>query len=313
MKLDINRTNRTELNYEGYTFYNFDTDTMVRYSFPHGYNKLILRIYELSSMDFVRESVYYEGSYLYKRHLENYRKLEEAEVAKEARLKELKRTKLLTKESAKLDKSQNDEWLNRILYLEPTYNQKVCPAASEGCKKTCLVNSGMMKMPTQKNARAKRTELYFDHRELFMEKLYKEIRTEVKKAAKEGKKLALRLNGTSDLNWTKVYKDFPEVQFYEYTKRTDTMARAKNIANLNITFSRTENTDISDIRDLINQGQNVAVVFEEIPTEWEGLNILDGDKTDRRFEDEKGSIVGLKFKGAKALKVEAINNGFCVA
>jgi hypothetical protein len=34
-------------------------------------------------------------------------------------------TTLLTKSSAKLDKSQNDEYLNAVMYLDPLYNKEV--------------------------------------------------------------------------------------------------------------------------------------------------------------------------------------------
>ena len=58
--------------------------------------------------------------------------------------------KLLTHYSAKLDKSQNDEYLNAILYLDPTYNDNVCKGKSKGCFESCLVNSGRMRMDSAK-------------------------------------------------------------------------------------------------------------------------------------------------------------------
>lgn len=223
--------------------------------------------------------------------------------------------KLLTNSSAKLDKSQNETWLNAILYLEPTYNNKVCPFASNGCKKSCLVNSGMMKMPTQTNARLNRTKLYFEDNETFMQILYKEINALIKKANKQNKKLAIRLNGTSDLNFIKVYNDFKDVQFYEYTKRNDLLTKSRSVSNLHLTYSRTENSSNKDIFKAISNGFNVAIVFDdkkELPKKFNGFNVLDGDKSDRRFEDKKGNIIGLKLKGTIATKRIALETGFAI-
>lgn len=222
--------------------------------------------------------------------------------------------KLLSNSSAKLDKSQNDEWLNAILYLEPTYNNKVCPYASKGCKASCLINSGMMTMPTQTKARYNRTHLYFNNKELFMTKLYKEINSLLKKAAKEGKKLAIRLNGTSDINWEKVYSDYPMIQFYEYTKNPNFVIKFKAYNNVHITFSATENTTKEDLHTVIKNGTNVAIVFDDrnyiVPKTYLGINVIDGDKTDRRFQDKKGSIIALKLKGTNNIKNIARKSGF---
>jgi hypothetical protein len=219
--------------------------------------------------------------------------------------------KLLSNESAKLNKSQNENWLNAILYLEPSYNGKVCPNATKGCKRTCLINSGMMKMPVQTNARLKRTELYFENKEVFLFLLRKEIEVLIRKATKQNKRLALRLNGTSDLDFTRIYKEFPSVQFYEYTKRTDLLDVIKELPNVHLTVSATENTTKEDFHAIIKKGYNIATVFDMVPLRYNDIKVVDGDTTDRRFEDETGVIVGLKFKGSKALKENAIKLGFC--
>jgi hypothetical protein len=221
--------------------------------------------------------------------------------------------RLLTEQSAKIDKSQNDEWLNAVLYLEPDYNVKVCPAASMGCRKTCLKNSGRMRMEPSKKARYNRTKLYFEENALFMMALKGEIASLLMKARKEGKKLAMRLNGTSDLDWSEVYQAFPMVQFYEYTKRPDLIIKNAG-ANVHYTFSRTETTKQATIDKVTKRGVNVAVVFKskDMPAEFNGLPVVNGDKHDRRFEDKQGVIVGLSFKGTKADKQAAIDCGFAI-
>lgn len=96
--------------------------------------------------------------------------------------------KLFTKSSVKLEKSQNEHWINSVLYLEPALDVKtICPASTPACRASCLTNSGMMRMPIPTNARAKRTYFLLNDREAFMKQLIREIDNMVKKAAKEGK------------------------------------------------------------------------------------------------------------------------------
>ena len=222
-------------------------------------------------------------------------------------------TKLLTQSSAKLDKSQNDEYLNYIQYLDPNYNKDVCKGASKGCKDTCLIYSGRMKMQNAVNARKNRTEMYFNDYENYLIQLTEDIDKPYIKAVAQGKQLAIRLNGTSDLDFSFIYKKYPHVTFYEYTKRPDFINKLGPIPNLHLTFSRHEKHSIESVTHVLKRGVNVAVVFEnEPPKVFKGIPVINGDKHDRRFEDEKGVIVGLKFKGTKAAKSLAIKSGFAV-
>ena len=215
---------------------------------------------------------------------------------------------LLTNSSAKLDKSQNDEWLNALLYLDPTFNQDVCRGKTKGCSEHCLIYSGRMKMANAVNARAERTRLYFEENELFMMQLKGEIAGLLAKAKKQGKKLAVRLNGTSDLDWSVVYKAFPMVQFYEYTKRPYLAATLLDIDNVHITLSKHEKMSWDKVDTFLNQGINVAVVFDKVPAEFKGIPVINGDNHDRRFEDHKGTLVGLKGKG----NIKTDTTGFMV-
>ena len=221
--------------------------------------------------------------------------------------------KLLTHYSAKLDKSQNDEYLNAILYLDPSYNNEVCKGKSKGCFESCLVNSGRMGMKSAINARKNRTEYYFNNNSMFLMTLKGEIAALLHKAEKQGKKLAIRLNGTSDIDFTVVYNSFPTVTFYEYTKRMDLVKKLHNINNVHVTFSKHENHTLENVSYLVRKGINVAIVFENKPPETlVNIKVIDGDKHDRRFEDIKGAIIGLKLKGTNKVKSLAIASGFAL-
>lgn len=222
-------------------------------------------------------------------------------------------TNLLSYSSAKLDKSQNDEYLNVIMYLDPYYDKDMCPYATAGCRKTCLVNSGRMPMQNAKDARYNRTKLYREDVATFKQQLVAELMLASVKAKRQGKKLAARLNGTSDQDWSDIYKMFNDVQFYEYTKGLDMVDKLVKFDNVHVTFSKTEHHTIEDVKSVVDKGVNVAVVFAEtVPNRLDLIPVIDGDKHDRRFEDDKGAVVGLKFKGNKKLKEFAIKRGFAL-
>lgn len=220
----------------------------------------------------------------------------------------------------KVEKGRGAGWLTYILHLAPAslsgYN--VCPQATAGCIASCLNTAGrggiIRKGDTTnaiQSARVSRTQFYFRDRTGFMAQLYKEIIAAQRKADKLGLKLATRLNGTSDIPWENfpVFLDFPTVQFYDYTKVKKRMSRVL-ISNYHLTYSRSEDTPIELVREMIKAGKNVAVVFDKPYTakEWEGMPVFSGDDTDLRFLDPAGHIISLYAKG----KAKRDTSGFVV-
>jgi hypothetical protein len=109
------------------------------------------------------------------------------------------------------------------------------------------------------------------------------------------------LNGTSDLSWEKytinennIFELFPDVQFYDYTKVLG--RKVQKYKNYHLTFSAADGND-ADVAKAMEQGMNVAVVFDEIPAEYKGKSVFNADDTDLRFMDPKGVVLGLKAKG----------------
>lgn len=221
--------------------------------------------------------------------------------------------------SAKLAKGQGEQgYMTAVLYLKPADSSglgvNLCPAASMGCRAGCLNTAGRGAdymvdangVNTVQRARQQRTELYVRDRAAFMALLYKEITAFMKKAQKAGMRPAIRLNGTSDIDWTEVYREFPDVQFYEYTKRPDLALRLRELPNVSVTFSMSEVNERIALR-MLGKGINVAAVFgvtrgRALPVEYLGAAVLDGDTTDNRFLDPVGGyVIGLRAKG-KAIR-----------
>ena len=238
-------------------------------------------------------------------------------------------TKLLTYSASKVEKSNNysDEYLIAIMYLAPAElsGWNLCNHASDGCKEVCLYSAGRGRFDNVQMARIKRTQFFFLNRQGFIDQQIKETEKHIKKALKLGLKPAVRFNGTSDMPWERVkinhngktYNNimelFPTCQFYDYTKYPFAKRPTGKLpANYHLTFSRSEEAISysigADIGNNLENGRNVAVVFDVVPTTWHGIKVIDGDKQDMRFQDPKGVIVGLKAKG----KAKKDTSGFVV-
>ena len=214
-------------------------------------------------------------------------------------------SKLLNSGNYKTSKGEKYGWKTYGLHLAPFnlsgYN--VCGSASIGCSNACLNTSGRGSMHSVQDARAKKTRRFFQDRDGFLSQLYKEIKSSVKSAAKKQINSCFRLNLTSDILWERfVIKDFPESQFYDYTKHLKRFIRfleGKLPNNYHLTYSRDETTPDTLVKSLCASGGNVAVVFrgKKLPARWLGIEVIDGDDSDLRFQDGKGKIVGLLEKG----------------
>ena len=214
-------------------------------------------------------------------------------------------SKLLNSGNYKTSKGEKYGWKTYGLHLAPfnLSGKNVCASASAGCSTACLNTAGRGIMHSVQDARVKKTRRFFEDRDGFISQLYKEIKSSVKSAAKKQIDSCFRLNLTSDILWERfVVKDFPQSQFYDYTKHLKRFVRfleGKLPANYHLTYSRDETTPDTLVKSLCASGGNVAVVFrgKELPRKWLGIEVIDGDDSDLRFQDGEGKIVGLLEKG----------------
>lgn len=221
---------------------------------------------------------------------------------------------LLTVGNTKTMKGQVLGFMTFILHLAPSWlsGYNVCAMASKGCVKACLNTAGRGRFTKIQEARIRKTIAFFENREMFMQRLAKDIAAAIRKATREGFTPVFRLNGTSDIRWETVPVGgfpnimalFPNVQFYDYTK----IPNRRNLpANYHLTFSRSEEND-ANVAGAILSGMNVAVVFDKLPETYNGIPVVAGDDTDLRFLDPAGVIVGLTAKG----KAKQDDSGFVV-
>jgi hypothetical protein len=241
-------------------------------------------------------------------------------------------------DSNKAIKAQEYGWLNAINYMAPARSGGVgnlCGNESAACALLCLgIESGQAAMVSKvsgtnavRESRKRKARYFMKERAAYMTEMFHHIARNVAKARRLNMRLAVRPNGSTDLAYEglrffvspelaavlsavsgltvtsglhTVFSAFPTVQFVDYTKNPKRFDRQLP-ANYHLTFSRSEtNEDVA--LALLARGVNVAVVFAQVPAEWRGFKVIDGDKHDLRHLDprgERGFVIGLLPKGNK--------------
>lgn len=211
---------------------------------------------------------------------------------------------------AKTIKGQKKGVLTGILYLAPHTlggGKTLCPFSTAGCRAVCLYSAGRGAFTNVQNARIRKTKEFLADPVAFCDKLAEDIKALVKMAQAKGMVPAVRLNGTTDIEWEKygIIQRFPDVQFYDYTKwppfkRFLSVPRPDNY---DITYSWSEAAHAPQWAAMWQRKHvNTAVVFDQkLPDTFligaTRRQVIDGDESDLRFRDPKGCIVGLKTKG----------------
>jgi hypothetical protein len=190
------------------------------------------------------------------------------------------------------------------LSLFPVY-MGVCPFSTPECRATCLQDTGRGGEPRVTAGRKLRNRFLAAHLDAFASLVKAELIAAVRKHGA----VACRLNTLSDVPWELVAPwllDIAGVTFYDYTKNWSRVS----MPNYSLTHSASERTSPADIVAKVATGATVAVVFETkyrsgaavqhpLPETYYGAPVIDGDKTDERFNDT-GVVVGLRAKGKAA-------------
>ena len=234
--------------------------------------------------------------------------------------------------TVKGDKASDYE--TAIMYLAPHGSAggiNVCPMATlASCVEGCLNTAGRAGMfRSIPEARKRKTRLYRDDRATFMATLHRDVARFAAWCGRRGRKPAVRLNGTSDIQFERghsytvdgvrhesIFSAFPQVTFYDYTKiytRVD-KPLPSNYA-LTLSYSAANGHYADEVRLRVRQGKaNMAVVYRnksvvEAVALTLGPWFVDGDKTDLRFLDPQGGyVVALYAKG----KAKHDKSGFVI-
>lgn len=223
--------------------------------------------------------------------------------------------KYLSKPSTNAKTAKSDklgEYLTAILYLLP--DLELCPMSERaGCAATCLNTAGRGAFSNVQEARRRKSQAFKANPIAFVDQLKLDIYEHIRYCERRGKKPAVRLNGTSDIDWSKikgsdgntVFSCFPSVVFYDYTK----MIKRKPLDNYHLTVSYSEaNAKYASM--VAASDKNIAVVFRDrLPKTFLGRKVINGDKHDLRFLDPDNVVVGLLAKGS----AKRDTSGFVIA
>jgi hypothetical protein len=240
------------------------------------------------------------------------------------------KNRLLSTDNAKAAKALGYGWLNGIHYMAPGRSAGVgnlCLYMSPQCEKACLgthagragiVDSSGMSPVVR--SRIMKAQMFMQDRHAYMNALARCVQRASVKAAREAMRLSARLNGSTDVNWSRIkfrvdaltaimcgvpegiFVTIPElfgsVVYNEYTKDFQRLGNVQS--NIYQTFSFSgENHE--ECKAALAGGYSVAVVFGHgLPKMWWGHPVIDGDLHDLRHLDPANVVVGLSPKGKVA-------------
>lgn len=186
----------------------------------------------------------------------------------------------------------------------------LCPSSTEGCRKTCIYQSGNARFTLTNIGRYYKTRFFFEHKQIFLNFLEAEL------SSFRG---AVRLNVFSDLPWEKYLEldTMMWIQFYDYTKVTQ---RYENYLygnfpyNYHLTYSYSGRNGGQCLKFLKEGGVVSIVVKGKKPKTFGGYPCIDGDENDMRWKDKAGHVVVLKYKNSMTNKDanKTENNSFVV-
>jgi len=214
--------------------------------------------------------------------------------------------------TVKHEKAYKYNELTYALYLAPAKlsGYEVCPMRTKECTDVCLNGSGFsLRYDSVTKSRIKKTKLFFEEREFFVNWLIDEIKCAKLKAEKLGYSFSVRLNNTSDISPELFYMTdkltgekknilqiFTNTIFFDYTKVPNRTKLLKEYKNYDLTFSF-DGKNFLECDNMLNNNIRVAVVFKnDFPKQFLGRKVIDGDLNDLRYKDPKNVIIGLKYK-----------------
>lgn len=225
--------------------------------------------------------------------------------------------KLLGRSNAKTEKNDRE---THILYLIPTdknsKQKNLCPFASPGCAAACLVDAGRGKFQNVRNARSNKTEYFVQDPKTFCAQLILEIEFLMIRAKRDKKQIAVRLNGTADIDFLYLFKKYHNwdyqtkaaqpgtdqsgVIFYDYTPNPHKYKRYKG-TKYALIFSKKEDNP-EEVEKVLSEGGKVSAVFKNgLPKTYQGIKVVNGDLRDDLIidivTDPAPVIIGLSAKG----------------
>jgi len=219
--------------------------------------------------------------------------------------------------SAKIMKGKKRGVDSFILYLAAAKNAgiNICKYSTPDCVRLCLMESGRahiesgMELSQQKIhiARIVKTWIWCFAPDYARHWINLEIARDKAKAEKAGRRFCVRLNGTSDLDFTETIETWPGVPFYDYSKRPFDSLGLDRLPNYSIcySFANFAPARMREYCKALRAGCNLAIPV--IAADFDQILDLpycfNADRDDLRHLDrEKSSFAILKVKRTRNLR-----------
>lgn len=222
-------------------------------------------------------------------------------------------------------KKGSEGFLVAVQYLSGALSHAIlCPESTVACRATCLGRkSGRLAHAKVGDApQAWRTVLLIGGPGFYRELLRLNVRSHVAKARREGLISAIRLDGASDQALAQRFMPMLRTEgvdhLWDYTKRIghawNTLPDPHHDVTLSYPGDRFAGGSFDQWAKFVAAGGRLAVVSSEPrPDTWRGFPTVDGDSSDLRFLDPRGTIVWLTVKGDKRNARRAASLGFTVS
>ena len=210
-----------------------------------------------------------------------------------------------------------DHEVMELWHSSDASHRNVCPHSTLGCRNTCLGYAGRLASPPVERAMLARYLMLCMYPKQFWELVHQEVGKHRTRVRKRGKKLVVRVNGTSDLQveneprelGVDLLGDYPDVWFQDYTKRPLIKSGWRTVVpNYYLVRSITERDDQRVFDEHVG---NVVVPVnvdkgDPLPETFMGRPVIDGDKHDLRCMDHQISEMT---NAAVLVRVKKRNDG----
>jgi len=213
--------------------------------------------------------------------------------------------------NTKIAKTQKGEKIPTRLASLSLYPDDIICAGSKAakCQDGCLVSAGRGRFDNVANARRAKTAFFHADQSGFIDQLKKELTNFDKLCKRQNVRGVVRLNTISDIAWEnyEIPQSFPDLTFYDYSKRVKRIGNTPS--NYSLMFSYSGAPSYKKQVEQMPAGYPMAVVFRgELPTDFMGRKVIDGDISDLDNLRAGHVVVGLRAKG----KAKKDTTGFVV-
>lgn len=200
----------------------------------------------------------------------------------------------------KIAKTQKASFKRRFAGLSLFPDPIICAGSkAAGCMKACLKLAGRGRFENVQDARQAKTDFYHTDRIAFIDQLLAELSNFDRLCARQGVKGTVRLNVLSDIAWEDYYipEQFPELDFYDYTKRAKRLFNVPG--NYRLMFSASGEPAYKKQLELgLSAGVPVSFVYRgKCPDVMFGRRVIDGDASDWINANAGPVALALKAKG----------------